>query len=172
LFLGPLVPVRLLRPRLIPVLPDIPGLVFQAVHTDDVAEVYRRAIVGHVAGPFNLAADPVLDLSTIAERLGARTIRVPAGLARRVVEATWWAHVQPTPVGWLEMGLQGPVMSSDRARRELAWSPRRSSLDAVVEVLEGISSRSGERTPRLRTRVGGHVSERVSGIGSGRRPAA
>src|SRR3954469_3717249 len=41
LFGGPLVPARLVRPGLIPVLPLPSGLVLQAVHGDDVAEAYR-----------------------------------------------------------------------------------------------------------------------------------
>lgn len=40
LFAGPFLPGRRARPK---VLPDIPGLRIQAVHTADVAEAYRRA---------------------------------------------------------------------------------------------------------------------------------
>jgi len=169
LFLGPLMPVRLLRPRLLPVLPDVAGLRFQVVHTDDVADAYRRAIVSEARGPFNIAADPVLDLPTIAAAIEARTVPVPRALASGVVDLTWRAHLQPTPVGWLEMGLRTPLLSTDRARRELGWSPTRTAVEAVVEVLEGLSSRSGEPTARLEPRVGGHVGERVTGVGSGRR---
>jgi nucleoside-diphosphate-sugar epimerase len=162
-------PVRLLRPRLLPVLPDVAGLRFQVVHTDDVADAYRRAIVSEARGPFNVAADPVLDLPTIAAAIEARTVPVPRALASGVVDLTWRAHLQPTPVGWLEMGLRTPLLSTERARRELGWSPTRTAVDAVVEVLEGLSSRSGEPTARLEPRVGGHVGERVTGVGSGRR---
>src|SRR5215208_210249 len=59
LFAGPLLPGSLLRPALIPVVPDIDRLVFQAVHSHDVGEAYRLALAGDAAGPFNVAADPV-----------------------------------------------------------------------------------------------------------------
>src|SRR3954452_6881785 len=36
LFAGPLLPSPLVRPGLIPIVPDVPGLRFQAVHSDDV----------------------------------------------------------------------------------------------------------------------------------------
>jgi len=61
LFTGSLVPWFLVSPQRIPVVPDTPRLRFQAVHTLDVADAYRRAIVGQARGPFNLAAEPVLD---------------------------------------------------------------------------------------------------------------
>src|SRR5919109_3540406 len=43
LFIGPLLPSRLLHPRLIPVLPIPAGLAVQAVHSLDAGEAYRLA---------------------------------------------------------------------------------------------------------------------------------
>jgi nucleoside-diphosphate-sugar epimerase len=160
LFLGPLVPVRLLHPKLLPLLPDVRGVRFQAVHTEDVADAYHRAVVGAARGPFNVVADPVLDLPTIAEAIGARTFPVPPSVARAVVELSWRARLQPTPTGWLEMGLRSPILSRARAERELGWAPTRSSTDAVREVLEGIATRAGEPTPKLEPTIGGHLRER------------
>jgi UDP-glucose 4-epimerase len=160
LFLGPLVPVRLLRPKLLPVLPNIRELVFQAVHTDDVAEAYRLAVIGDASGPFNLVADPVLDLPTVADAIGARTIPVPTNVARAVIDLSWNAYLQPTPPGWLEMGLKVPILSRARAERDLGWHPTRSATDTVREVLEGIADRAGEATPKLEPTVGGHLRER------------
>src|SRR4029079_18225614 len=60
-FLGPLFPRGLARHGARAVIPDIGGLRFQAVHTRDVADAYRLAIVGEVHGAFNVAAEPVLD---------------------------------------------------------------------------------------------------------------
>jgi UDP-glucose 4-epimerase len=153
-FLGPLVPRLLLNPRLLPVLPRIEGLSFQAVHTDDVAAAYRAAVVRDVRGAFNLVSEPVLDLPTIAEAISARTLPVPAWLARVAIELTWRARLQPTPPGWLEMGLRTPLLSSERARLELGWRPERTSLEAVVELLEGIAAGAGEPTPALAPTTG------------------
>ena len=55
LFAGPLLPTPLLRPGRIPVVPDIPGLRFQAVHSLDVGDAYRLAVVGDARGAFNVA---------------------------------------------------------------------------------------------------------------------
>jgi UDP-glucose 4-epimerase len=148
-FLGRLVPRTLLRPDRVPIVPDIAGLRFQVTHTDDVARAFHRAIVEPVRGAFNLAADPVLDPQTIARALGARTVGVPPAVARAGAELSWRMHLQPTDRGWLEMGLQTPIMSADRARERLQWTPRMSSVDAVIELLDGIAEGSGEATPRL-----------------------
>src|SRR3954447_5573639 len=49
LFAGPLLPNALVQRRLIPVVPDHPRLVFQAVHSYDVGEAYRLAVVNEDA---------------------------------------------------------------------------------------------------------------------------
>ena len=167
-FLGPFVPGILLRPDLLPVLPDVRGLRFQAVHTDDVADAYRRVIVGDARGAFNIAAPPDLDLGTIAREIDARAVPVPAGVVRAAMELTWRLHLQPTPVGWLEMGMRLPQLSASRAERELGWTPVCSALDAVCDLLTGIGRGKGERTPPLEPSAGGpmRVEEIASGVGA------
>jgi UDP-glucose 4-epimerase len=48
LFIGPLLPGALVRSSLAPISPDVPGLRFQAVHSDDVADAYWRAVLSDV----------------------------------------------------------------------------------------------------------------------------
>jgi UDP-glucose 4-epimerase len=154
LFLGELFPRALVRPGRIPAVPDMPRLRFQAVHSDDVADAYRRAIHADVRGAFNVAADPVLDPPVLADALGARRLPVPPRVARAVVDATWRARLQPTPPGWLDMALAVPVMSCARAAAALGWTPRRSSVEALLEILEGIADKAGAATPPLHSPKG------------------
>jgi len=148
-FLGPLFPRVLARRGALAVIPDLDGLRFQAVHTRDVAEAYRLAVVGDVRGAFNVAAEPVLDAPTLAQALGARVLPVPRAVARTALAASWRARLQPTPPGWLDMGLSVPLMDTTRAREELGWEPRHSSLAAIQDVLTGIAEAEGEPTPPL-----------------------
>ena len=150
-FLGPLFPRLLARRGALAVVPDIDGLRFQAVHTRDVAEAYRLAVVGDASGPFNIAAEPVLDAQLLAQALGARVVPIPPGAAKAALAASWRLRLQPTPPGWLDMGLAVPLMDSTRAQDVLGWEPQRSSLEAIRDVLSGIAEAEGEPTPPLET---------------------
>jgi UDP-glucose 4-epimerase len=152
LFLGRLLPPQLLRPSRIPVVPRTDRLVFQAVHTDDVAEAYRLAIVGDVRGAFNVAADPVLDPDELGRILGARLVPVPAKVLRVAADLSWRAHLQPTPPGWLDLAVDSPIMDTSRVRRELGWRPVRTSGEALVDLLEGFADRAWGPTPPLSRR--------------------
>jgi len=149
LFTGRWVPHRLFAPNRIPIVPDLPRLRFQATHSDDVADAYRRAIVGRARGAFNIAADPVLDPDQLATLLRARKLRLPVWLARSLVALTWRARIQPTPEGWLDMALETPLLDSARARAELDWSPRHSSEQTLLELLEGFHDGAKGPTPPL-----------------------
>jgi nucleoside-diphosphate-sugar epimerase len=149
LFTGRLVPHRLVSRSTIPFVPDMPHHRFQATHTDDVADAYRRAIVGDARGAFNIAAEPVLDPDRLATLLDARKLRVPEGLARGLVGATWRARLQPTPEGWVDMGLRTPLMDTSRARRELGWRERTDAGAALLELLRGFNEGAGLPTPPL-----------------------
>jgi UDP-glucose 4-epimerase len=151
LFTGRLVPHRLLAPRRIPLVPDTPGLCFQVTHSDDVADAYRRAIVSDVRGPFNIAAEPVLDPDRLAELFGARKVRVSSGLLRGIVAATWRARLQPTPEGWVDMGLQTPLLDTTRARTELGWEPKVDAAAALLELAHGFHQGAQAPTPPLAT---------------------
>ena len=149
LFLGPLVPPALLRPSRIPVVPRTKGLVFQAVHTDDVAQAYRLAVVGDARGAFNIAADPVLDPGELGRILGARPLPVPSKVLRIGADLSWKAHLQPTPPGWVDLAIASPILDTTRARTELGWAPTRTSGEALVELLEGLADRAAGPTPAL-----------------------
>lgn len=150
LFAGPLVPASLLRPSLIPFVPSTPGLVFQAVHTVDAADAYRRAALGEARGPFNIAADPVLDGDRLARALGARPVAVPRRLLRAGAQLSWRLHLQPTPAGWVDLAFAVPVLDSARARAELGWAPTVGADEALLELLDGMAHGAGLPTPPLR----------------------
>jgi UDP-glucose 4-epimerase len=149
-FAGPLFPRALARRGAIPIVPDIPRLRFQAVHADDVADAYRRAIVGEARGAFNVAAEPVLDPEGLARLLNARRVPVPPNVARAGAWLTWQLRLQPTPPGWLDMALSVPVMDTSRVRDELGWEPRRTAGETILESLAGMRDEAGLDTPPLR----------------------
>jgi nucleoside-diphosphate-sugar epimerase len=171
LFLGPLVPSRYLR-ALLKVVPDVKGLRVQAIHADDLADLYRRAILADVAGAFNAAAEPPIDAGTVAGRLGSLRLPVRRSIARGVVDLTWRAHLQPTSGGWIDLGLGVPLMSSSRASAELGWRPATGAVDAFVELVDGMRDSAGTATPPLDPGSSGPVRMRELATGVGSRDAA
>jgi nucleoside-diphosphate-sugar epimerase len=166
LFIGPLLPNFLVRAAFVPLVPDIDELRFQAVHSLDVGEAYRLAVVGDARGPFNVAADPVIGPEQLGAVFGARPVRVPPALLRWGAAATWRLRLQPSPEGWVDMGYQAPIMDTSRARSELGWTPKYSSIEALRELLAGLRTGAGYPTPALEPDMGSlRIKELLTGLG-------
>jgi nucleoside-diphosphate-sugar epimerase len=166
LFIGPLLPHQLVRAGFVPFVPDLPGLRFQAVHTTDVAQAYRLAVLSGVRGAFNIAAEPVVDAAMLADLFGARVIQVPLLPVRTAVWLAWQLHLVPASPYLLDAFLRLPIMDTSRVRNELGWSPRYSSRETVEEFLGGLRDGAGMSTPPLAPTVpGGRVHELRTGVG-------
>jgi nucleoside-diphosphate-sugar epimerase len=149
LYGGPLLPRSLLRPSVLPAVPSVPRLRIQAVHSSDVGQAYRQALVRDVRGAFNLAAEPVLDAGSLSDALDTRTVPISARTLRAAVSLSWLLRLQPTSPDWVDLMLEPPLLDSTRAREELAWSPAHTATAAVAEFLQGIAEGAGDGTPPL-----------------------
>lgn len=168
LFLGPLAPLRLLRFGRLPVVPAGPRLRIQGVHADDVADAYVRAVLADVRGAFNIAADPVLDASSVGARFHGWPVPVPVGLLRGAAALTWHGRLQPTEPGWVPLAAGVPLMCCRRAETELGWRPRVDALDALAGLFAGMATLDGAGSPPLRPAVPG--LRRLAGLRIGRLP--
>jgi UDP-glucose 4-epimerase len=168
LFAGPFLPSPLVSAKWIPIVPRNARLRFQAVHADDVADAYRRAIVGDARGAFNVAAEPVLDGEALGRLLDAHPLPVPGGVLRAGAAAAFKLRLTPTPQGWVDMALAVPLMDSSRAREVLGWQPRRDAGGALLELLEGIRASAGSPTPTLKPGGDGRLRARefLTGVGA------
>jgi UDP-glucose 4-epimerase len=168
LFIGPLLPRSLLRRGLIPISPAVPGLRFQAVHSLDVGDGFRRALVSAARGPFNLAADPVIGAPELADVLGAKPVPVSPKLLRAAAAATFSLRLQPSEPGWIDLALGVPLMDTSRARSELGWEPSHSATDALAELIDGLHDGEDFQTPPLRRETSGpaRLRELLTGVGA------
>ncbi|WP_431783659.1 NAD-dependent epimerase/dehydratase family protein [Streptomyces chumphonensis] len=160
LFGGPVVPNALVRPELLPLVPEVPGLRFQVLHTADAADAFVRAVVRPVSGAFNLAAEPVVDTGVLAGLLSARPVRVPAPPLRAAVSLAWRLRLVPSSPYLFDAFLRLPLMSTLRARRELEWEPEASATGTLTEFLAAFRHGEGMDSPPLRpTLPGGRLRE-------------
>ena len=172
LFAGPFLPGLLASPALINLLPDIENLRSQVIHSYDVGEAFRLAIVNEEArGAFNIAAEPVLDVKEVGRILDARPVRFSAQLARAGAGLSWALRLQPVPPGWLDLSRNVPIMDTAKVRTELGWTPQRSADEALLDLMEGLRTGADLDTPPLARRTSGplRIREILTGVG-GREP--
>lgn len=147
LFLGRWAPRRLPRPAR--VVPRSDRLMVQATHADDVADAYVRAVLSDARGAFNIAAEPVLTPALIAAVGRARIAPIPLWAVRSAMWAGFHSRALPIEPGWIDMGVETPIMSCVRASSELGWRPKIAATDALAELLSGMAERAGGPTPPL-----------------------
>jgi nucleoside-diphosphate-sugar epimerase len=138
--------------RHLPVLPLDRAFRAQFVHIEDLADAVVRVIEQRATGAFNIAGDGEVRQPDIAEALGARPVHFPWRWLRRLAALSWALRLQAVDPGWLDLAAAAPRMSTERARRELGWSPRLDAVAAVTEALDGMMHAAGTDTPALRPR--------------------
>ncbi|HZO77944.1 MAG TPA: hypothetical protein VFB39_07865, partial [Solirubrobacteraceae bacterium] len=168
LFAGPFLPGSIVTPKAIPVVPDTPGLRFQAVHSHDVGDAYRLALLSSARGPFNIAADPPIGAAELAGVLRARAVPLSAELLRGAAALTYALRLQPSEPGWVDMALSVPLMDTSRARTELGWAPRHGARETLDELLRGLRNGSDYPTPPLARDTSGplRIRELLTGVGA------
>jgi UDP-glucose 4-epimerase len=152
-FLGPLVYGAARRlpgavARLLPL--PLPNLAVSFVHADDVADALVRILDRRAPGPFNLAAEPLMDAGALARALGTRRVPMPALAVRTAVQAAFTARLIPTEPGWVDIGTWVPALDTTRARRLLDWAPVHRGDDVLRDFVAALGRGEGAPGPLLR----------------------
>src|ERR687897_383261 len=124
LFAGPLLPSVLVQRRLIPAVPAHPRLAFQAVHSYDVGDAYRLALVrGHARGAFKNTGEagrgpgglavPLMDVTRARSELGWSPQRSASEALLDLLEGMREGAGLDTPP--LEPGGAGPLRAREFA---------------------------------------------------------
>ena len=137
---GPLAPlVRLLGgvAGRIPVPVVTPPVSVQFIHEDDVGQALLLCIVGAGApGVYNITGDGVLSGAEVLRELGLTPIPAPAWLLRAAARGVAGLPFAPPFAGWAEAFSHPAIMDASKAKHELGWRPRYSSLEALRETLK------------------------------------
>ncbi len=122
-------------PILKPVLPD-PGVPFQLVHHDDVADAVRAAVLGRGApGIYNLAGPGQLTVRELAEELGWYSIPVPELAVDAVAQMVGRLGFLPAQAQWVSAFREPVIMDTAKARRDLRWRPKHDALQTLRETI-------------------------------------
>jgi UDP-glucose 4-epimerase len=152
-FLGPWLfgAVRLLPGAVARFLPlPLPRLAVSFVHADDVADALERMLDRRAPGPFNLAAEPLMDADAIARALGTVRLPVPSLALRTALQAAFTAHLVPTEPGWLDIGTRAPALNTTRARKLLDWAPFHRGDEVLAQFVAALGRGEGAPGPLLR----------------------
>lgn len=122
-------------PLLRPLIPD-PGVPFQLVHEDDVAQALTLAIKGEgKPGTYNLAGDGEISLSDMAHALGWYALPIPEIAVDATVNVVSRLPLLPVEAKWLS-ALRVPVlMDCTKAREELGWDPAYDALETLADTI-------------------------------------
>jgi UDP-glucose 4-epimerase len=101
-------------------------------------------------GPFNLAAQPLMDADALARALGTVRIPVPALAVRTAVQAAFAAHVIPIEPGWVDIGTRVPALNTTRARKLLDWAPVHRGDEVLRDFVAALGRGEGAPGPLLR----------------------
>jgi nucleoside-diphosphate-sugar epimerase len=151
-FLGPLLfgAARALPGPIAKVLPlPMPAVSVAFVHADDVADALARILDRRIGGPFNLAADPLMDAAGLARALGTLRVPVPATVLRAALHAAFLARLVPTEPGWLDIALGAPALDSTRARTLLDWTPEHRGDEVFAQFVAALGHGEGAPGPLL-----------------------
>ena len=105
----------------------------QFVHEEDVVDLILLALRARARGIFNATPDDWLPWREIWTGVGKRLLDFPWPVARWLFGVIWWLGLMngvthPAQVGLARFSF---VASNEKARRELGWRPRYSTLEAI-----------------------------------------
>jgi nucleoside-diphosphate-sugar epimerase len=113
-----------------------PPVPVQFVHEQDVGQAFLLCIVGAGApGAYNITGDGVLSSAQVLRELGLVPIPAPAGLLRAAARGVAALPFAPAFAGWAESLSHPAIIDASKAKRELGWCPRYSSLEALRDTL-------------------------------------
>jgi UDP-glucose 4-epimerase len=133
---------RILDRRVVPVLMGYDPLV-QMLHPEDALAAAEAAVDRPVAGAFNVVPSRPIPLLTALHLAGKIPVGVPHPLAYPAADLMWATGIGEAPGRFCDYVRFPFVADGERARRELGFTPRYASRDALLAYL-------GYRHPQAR----------------------
>ena len=101
----------------------------QFVHEADVLDAIAGLLLGGHAGAYNVAGDGLMSLRECAELIGTPIRRLPLRAYRGLARAAWRLRASEAPPGQVEFALHPWIVSNEKLKRTLDWTPRYTSRE-------------------------------------------
>ena len=123
----------------VPVPAPVPDLPLQFIHEADVGQAFLLcAVAAGPPGVYNITGDGVLSATEVARELGVIPIPVPGApvqAAARALSSLPLPSFAPPVTEWAEALSHPAIMDASKAKAELGWEPRYTSLEALRDTL-------------------------------------
>ncbi|MBY4210334.1 NAD-dependent epimerase/dehydratase family protein [Rhodococcus fascians] len=137
----------------LPILPIDRSFAVPAVHSDDVADALLRVLERRASGPYNLGAPTPVRAVDVAAALGARIVPVHRRLLSAAARIGFETHLSAVHHGWVDLAFATPMLNTDRASRDLDWSPKVDGPQVAEDVIAGMRDSAGADNGALRSRT-------------------
>lgn len=137
--IGPVVESTMTRYLSLPVIPTALGYDprLQFLHEDDAVESLYRAVREDHPGIFNVAGDGAVPLSQAVRLMGKLPVPVVLPLAAPLAAVLRRLGLVDFPADQLSLLLYGRMSDTARLKRELGWSPRFGTKEALLDFVRG-----------------------------------
>jgi len=126
---------RIFSKRVVPVVLGYDPLV-QLLHPEDALDAVDAVLARGASGILNIVPSDSMTLLTALHLSDKLTVPVPHPLAHPLADFWWGAGVGEAPGGFVDYARFPFVADGEKARRELGFSARYSSRDALQAFLE------------------------------------
>jgi len=125
---------RILAKRVVPVVFGYDPLV-QFLHPEDAIDAVEAALAKGPSGMVNVVPRDAISLLTALHLAEKVTVAVPHAVAYALAELSWASGIGTAPGGFVDYVRFLFVADGDKARRELGWTARHRSREALVAYL-------------------------------------
>ncbi|MFO8058053.1 MAG: NAD-dependent epimerase/dehydratase family protein [bacterium] len=108
----------------------------QLTWDEDVARAIHLALGGDFHGAYNIAGDGFITMDDMAGIRGVPCITLPYSLALWLSRITWTLRLGTLSSGWIEVTRHPIIVSNEKAKREMGWTPSCDTRGALIKLLE------------------------------------
>jgi nucleoside-diphosphate-sugar epimerase len=134
--------LALMRDGRLPIPTLAPKLPVQFIHEDDVGQAFIQCITREgPPGAYNITGDGVMTGDEVARELGLTPIPLPAKpahLAARALAKVPTPPFVPPATEWIEPLSHPSIMDASKAKSELGWEPKYTSVEALRDTLAAL----------------------------------